>query len=95
MSAPESFYLIAYDIPNDKRRGKVHNLLSGYCRWRQYSLFEGYLTPQQRLVLMDKLSKIVNVAEDNLRFYPLCAADVAKIITIGSEPPAPETTIII
>ena len=95
MSAPESFYLIAYDIPNDKRRGKVHNLLSGYCRWRQYSLFEGYLTASQRLALEDKLSKIVDVAEDNLRFYPLCAADVAKIVTIGSEPPTQETEIII
>ena len=95
MSTPEYFYLIAYDIPNDKRRGKVHNLLSGYCRWRQYSLFEGYLTIQQRLALEDKLSKIVNEEEDNLRFYPLCAADVEKIVTIGSEPPTQETEIII
>lgn len=37
-------YVIAYDIPDDKRRTKVHKLLSGFGKWTQYSLFECFLT---------------------------------------------------
>jgi CRISPR-associated protein Cas2 len=37
-------YVIAYDIPDDKRRTKVHKILLGYGKWTQYSLFECFLT---------------------------------------------------
>lgn len=95
MSRERFFYVIAYDIPSDKRRKKVHNLLSGYCTWSQYSLFEGYLTEKQELALEARLRKIIDEDEDSLRFYPLCAADVDNVITLGSEPPGDEQEIIV
>ena len=39
-------YVIAYDIPDDKRRTKVHKILLGYGKWTQYSLFECFLNGQ-------------------------------------------------
>jgi hypothetical protein len=29
-------YVVAYDIPDDKRRTKVHKILLGYGTWTQY-----------------------------------------------------------
>ena len=93
--ATKRFYVIAYDISNNKRRTKVHNLLSGYCTWTQYSLFEGYLTEKQQIALEADLRRIIDEDKDSMRFYPMCAADVEKVITLGSEPPQEEREYII
>jgi CRISPR-associated protein Cas2 len=89
------FYVIAYDISDNKRRKKIHNLLSGYCTWTQYSLFEGFLTDKQQVALEAKLCKIIDEAADSLRFYPLCAADVKRMVTLGSAPPEDEPAIVV
>src|SRR5436305_8452575 len=36
-------YVIAYDIADDRRRTKVHQILMGCGKWTQYSLFECFL----------------------------------------------------
>jgi CRISPR-associated protein Cas2 len=95
MSRERFFFVIAYDIPDDKRRKKVHNVLSGYCGWSQYSLFEGYLTEKQQLALEANLRKIINEDEDSLRLYPLCVKDVDHIVTLGSDPPEDVPEIIV
>jgi CRISPR-associated protein Cas2 len=83
-------YVIAYDIPNDKRRTKVHKILLGYGKWTQYSLFECFLTRKQLVGLRSKLSEHLVTKEDSVRFYPLCATCVSKVETIGGPPPADE-----
>jgi CRISPR-associated protein Cas2 len=80
-------YVIAYDIASDKQRGKVHNVLSGYGKWTQYSLFECHLTPLQHTELHYKISKLINPDTDSLRFYPLCAGCVKRVETVGGVPP--------
>jgi CRISPR-associated protein Cas2 len=95
MGSQTFFYVIAYDISDDKRRRKVHNLLCGYCGWTQYSLFEGHLTEKEEVALEAKLRNILDEDKDSVRFYPLCAADVEGVITIGSDPPEEATEIII
>ncbi len=95
MSKQKLFYVIAYDIADDKRRTKIHNLLSGYCAWTQYSLFEGYLTAKQRIALEARLRELLNEEKDSLRLYPLCAVDVEKVLTLGSEPPEEEEVYIV
>ena len=83
-------YVIAYDIPNDKRRTKVHKILLGYGKWTQYSLFECFLTRKQLVLLRSKLSEHLVAKEDSVRFYPLCASCVSKVETVGGLPPADE-----
>ena len=51
-------YVIAYDISNDRRRTKVHKVLSGFGQWTQFSLFECHLTAKQNLQLRDRLDRI-------------------------------------
>ena len=83
-----SCYVIAYDIPDDKRRTKVHKILLGYGKWTQYSLFECFLTRKELVLLRSKLAEHVEVKEDSVRFYPLCANCVSKVETVGGPPPA-------
>ena len=81
-------YVIAYDIPNDKRRTKVHKILLGYGKWTQYSLFECFLTKKELLLLSSRLSEHLEAKQDSVRFYPLCANCVSKVETVGGTPPA-------
>jgi CRISPR-associated protein Cas2 len=80
-------YVVAYDIPSNGRRTKVHKILSGFGEWTQYSLFEMFLNEKERILLISKLQPVLNPQEDSVRFYPLCAACVKRVETIGSEPP--------
>lgn len=81
-------YVVAYDISVDKRRTKVHNTLSGYGTWTQFSLFECWLTRRQFVELRAKLAKHVDAKVDSVRFYPLCGACREKVVTVGGDAPA-------
>jgi CRISPR-associated protein Cas2 len=81
-------YVIAYDIPDDKRRTKVHKILLGYGKWTQYSLFECFLTRKELILLRSKLTEHLVAQEDSVRFYHLCANCVSKVETVGGPPPA-------
>lgn len=90
-----TLYVIAYDIPSDRRRTKVHKVLCGFGQWTQFSLFECYLTDKEYVSLHAKLDKLLTPEEDSVRFYSLCAACEAKVETIGSEKPAEATVFIV
>lgn len=88
-------YVVAYDIPSDKRRKKIHKILLGHGKWTQYSLFECFLTRKDLILLQAKLEKHLIATEDSVRFYPLCANCVRKVETIGGLPPSEEEVFII
>jgi CRISPR-associated protein Cas2 len=95
MGHDKAFYVIAYDIPDDRRRTKVHKILSGFGRWTQYSLFECHLMPKEMVTLRHKLNKHLKPDEDSVRFYPLCEWCLAKVETVGGEKPKDEEIYII
>ena len=88
-------YVIAYDIPDDRRRTKVHKILSGFGTWTQYSLFECFLSKKELIQLRAKLAKHLNDTQDSIRFYPLCAACLDKVETVGGELPKEDITFIV
>ena len=88
-------YVVAYDIPDDRRRTKVHQILSGFGKWTQYSLFECFLNKRKLLVLQAKLADHLVAKEDSVRFYPLCANCVEKVETIGGPPPEEELVYVV
>jgi CRISPR-associated protein Cas2 len=69
----KQFVLIVYDIPNDKRRTKLHNLLLDYGTPVQYSAFECILDAKNLSKLKKAAGRIVRKRKDNLRYYYLCA----------------------
>ena len=93
--AEKAFYVVAYDIPSDRRRNRVHRILRGFGRWTQYSLFECFLTRKQLVELQARLNKKLDPEEDSVRFYPLCQACVKRVETVGSEKPREEVVYVV
>ncbi len=84
-------YIVTYDIPCDKRRKKIANLLEGYGQRVQLSVFECLLTKQKYEQLKQRLKKQVKIEEDSVRFYPLSRHTLSQVEIWGgiplSEPP--------
>jgi CRISPR-associated protein Cas2 len=77
------FYVVAYDIPDDKRRKKVSDLLEGYGKRVQYSVFECVLSQGKYDELRSRLRKRVKLSEDSVRFYPLSRHTLSQVETWG------------
>jgi CRISPR-associated protein Cas2 len=88
---PSSFYVIAYDIPDDKRRTRVHKLLKGFGTWTEYSLFECFLTKKELLLLRARLERHLDAQQDRVRIYMICEGCLSKIETVGLPPPVEAT----
>ena len=85
------YIVISYDISEDKRRTKVHNILKSYGQWVQYSIFECDLTESQYAKLRSRLNKLIKSETDNIRFYFLCACCKKKVERIGGDPVRDDT----
>jgi CRISPR-associated protein Cas2 len=90
-------YIIVYDIPCDKRRQKIADLLEGYGRRVQYSVFECVLPQAKYQELQQRLKPRVNLEEDNVRFYPLSQHTLDRVETWGVsiEVTPPPTSIVV
>lgn len=77
MSSQKPFYLIVYDIPDNKaankRRKRLHDMLWGYGTRTQYSVFECFLTGLQFAKLKVKVEELIKPTEDSVRIYVLDA----------------------
>lgn len=68
------FYLVCFDISNDKNRSKIGKILGRYGDRVQYSVFEIALHSEKDLKnLTSKLAKYVD-PDDKLCFYSICVA---------------------
>lgn len=79
------YIVVSYDIPEDKRRTKIHSILKSYGQWMQYSVFECNLTETQYAKLRSRLAKLIKPDSDSIRFYFLCACCQGKVERIGGE----------
>lgn len=79
-------YLICYDIVDDRRRTKVSKLLEAYGLRIQKSVFEVVLNKNQYEKLENRLIKLLDTSEDQLRFYPLSAHCRGKVKILGFQP---------
>ena len=86
------YFVVSYDIPEDKRRTKIHKVLKSYGQRVQLSVFECQLTDAQYAKLRSRLSKLIQPNQDSVRFYFLCGCCQGKIERLGGEQPM-DTTI--
>ncbi|HZU76394.1 MAG TPA: CRISPR-associated endonuclease Cas2 [Dehalococcoidia bacterium] len=88
--------VVAYDVPDDRRRARLHTLLLGYGRPVQLSVFECEVTAEEARALKRRVAHAIRPRQDNVRYYPLCAACAAKIED-GSgarRPPEPDVYVV-
>src|SRR5260370_42079602 len=76
-------YVVSYDIPDDRRRTRVHSALTGFGTWVQYSVFECFLDRKQRVLLEARLLKEIHQRQDTVRIYSLCATCKTKGEVLG------------
>ena len=76
-------YVVSYDIPDDRRRTRVHSALTGFGTWVQYSVFECFLDRKQRMLLEARLLKEIHQRQDTVRIYGLCGTCMHKVEVLG------------
>lgn len=91
----ELHVVVAYDIPDDRRRLRVAKILLGYGERVQYSVFECRITKVQYLRMKERLDDVIDPAEDRVSFYLLCEACRKKVERIGNTELLPEDAIFV
>ena len=83
--------LLVYDIPDDRKRGKIADACLDYGLDRiQYSSFSGDLLVTHQEELMLKIRKILGKKAGNIQLYPICAEDWKKRKVVEQGEPANE-----
>lgn len=87
------FYLVCFDVVEDRARARVVKVLKEYGVRVQKSVFEcGNLTGESFLKMKDRLESFIDDSEDTVRYYALCRECLSKAEHSGvGEPPDPSS----
>ena len=77
------YYIITYDIRDDRRRNKIFKLLNGYATPVQFSVFEGHVRREDIVMLQHQVRKLMHSRDDSVCFYRQCARCVEQIERLG------------
>ncbi len=77
------FYIVSYDIPDNKRRTKLSKCLEDFGDRVQYSVFECILDENLLKKMTKRIQRIVDEEEDKVRIYTLCSNCERIIQVIG------------
>jgi CRISPR-associated protein Cas2 len=90
------FYLVCFDIVDDKDRRRVVKILKEYGCRVQKSVFEcPGLSEKRFLKMRDRLEMVIDSLWDTVRFYRLCRGCLSEVEFIGiGEPPMNESTLV-
>ena len=82
----KQFVVVVYDISDDRRRTRLHDLLLQYGSPVQYSVFECLLDAKELASMKRTVRKLIKPKLDRVRYYALCEACVKKVeISSGPE----------
>jgi CRISPR-associated protein Cas2 len=77
------FIVVCYDIFDDDRRLDVSQEMENFGERVQKSVFECHLNEGELQELRERLARIVDLAQDRVRFYRLCPKDARGILVDG------------
>jgi CRISPR-associated endonuclease Cas2 len=80
--------LMVYDVVSDRRRAKLHALLSQYGVAVQKCAFEGRLTIGDRRRLVRRVLDVIDAREDRFTLYVLDAVREQEVVHFGPARPA-------
>ena len=90
------FVVVAYDIPDDRRRGRLHKTLLSYGTPVQYSVFECLLEDKELTRMKRAVRRIIKPRLDHVRYYDLCGACQERVeTTAGREVAGDEEVIVV
>ena len=92
----KQFVVVVYDISNDRRRTKLHNVLLDYGTPVQYSVFECLLDAEGLARMKRAVAKVIRPRVDHVRYYYLCQSCLKKTeVTSGAEVLGEEEAIVV
>ena len=77
------FYVVAYDIPDDKRRTRLFKTMKGFGIHTQFSLFECTLDEKEFLRMAKKVESVIDKKEDDIKIYHICNSCLQKVESHG------------
>lgn len=77
------FYLVSYDIVDDKRRVKLSKTLKDFGDRIQLSVFECLLTDDLAMRMVERIEDIIDNEKDSVRIYRLCGKCEKQIDIFG------------
>lgn len=77
------FFVVAYDMPDTKRRTKLLKTLKGFEVHTQFSLFECELDDKELESMLDRIHKTIDTKEDAIKVYRLCKECLQHVRVIG------------
>jgi CRISPR-associated protein Cas2 len=80
----KQFIVIVYDIPDDRRRTKLHTALLDFGTPVQFSVFECWLDSDGQKKLKARVEKIIKPRKDHVRTYVLCQPCAARVKTTAA-----------
>jgi CRISPR-associated protein Cas2 len=91
----QRFVVVAYDIPDDRRRDRLHDALLNYGTPVQYSVFECLVQGKELARMKKQVQRIVKPRLDHVRYYHLCAACIKRIESTMGPEVAHETEVVV
>lgn len=76
-------WIVAYDIPDDRRRRRLADALENFGDRVQYSVFEVITEGDEADLIRTRVEDIIDIDEDSVRFYPLCELCAGKVVVVG------------
>ena len=77
------FYMICFDVGDHRRLRKIANELENHGQRVQHSVFECWLNDADLFELKRRLARLIDSAEDHIRYYPLCGNDLPDVLIDG------------
>ena len=68
----QAFWIIAYDIADNRRRARINRVLKNYAVRVQESVFEGWISHSRLRQLKRELRTEMSTVHDHIRLYTLC-----------------------
>jgi CRISPR-associated protein Cas2 len=78
--------VLAYDIRDDKRRDRLRQTLLRFGTPVQYSVFECDLSVRQVQRMRKAILEVIQLPEDNVRYYQICRGCVFNVEVFGGQP---------
>lgn len=81
-----NFCLISYDVCDDTRRTRIHDLLRNHGTRVQKSVFECRLPDRKLLELQNRLAQMLDPKVDSIRVYRVCRRCLGTVEFYGVGP---------
>jgi CRISPR-associated protein Cas2 len=92
------FFIVSYDIADEKRLTDVRNTLKGYGYRLHYSVYRCDIEEKNMVILTGKLEDIINHDEDGIMIIdlgPLGNVSEKRIIYLGQKPEEHDNSMVI